>query len=655
MPSLRLTIADFLELVDEPPSTDSSDLEVLTPLVLRHFSFLKPPLAVEIEGEELVVHYNEESSSARSEAARLAEKGSKRAAKGDYAKAVDLLKRALVLQPSLHAARRDLAMSYMEMGAVDNAANHLIEVLRLDPTDAWSWVVLGNLYLGPKDDLVTAEKFLRKALTLKPEDAWALNSLAAIARKQDRDEEAVALFGEAIAANPNFANPYYGQATTLATMGRQDEALTVLEGLFTMGRLQDVRTAPVYEQARHLYVEVQQARAQRDESAMFKCVQDYRAELEKASGYPVRTEEDDFKDSAGARIQMAWTHGRDHHRLTTRRGYPPELLAHLQAHELTHLKIETEARNAGRNQFFTTTPANEEKARKDLAADAEKLRRSGYAPDQIASLHTSVVRGLCGFLYNCPVDMWIERNLRERFPVLRSSQFLSVRLLANEALQANTHREILKVSPRKILRASLAMNGAYGLFLDDLFEGASNFAAPYQSLDNFDMAKRLYRHWCDRSPALSGGGDVYTLVDEFADLLALRGWYEWKPDPGEHVPKDAPLEGTTNPELLHELHPASVWHLLSALQRFDKLSVEKVREITFEIGLVGQRGLDYASSDKKYTLRSIPGESFSGLEMMCLMHAGFRRIEPELDTGMDLDEPYLVALEMFELKKRKEN
>ena len=71
-------------------------------------------------------------------------------------------------------------------------------------------------------------------------------------------------------------------------------------------------------------------------------------------------------------------------------------------------------------------------------------------------------------------------------------------------------------------------------------------------------------------------------------------------------------------------------------------------------GLEVLTGLDYASTDKKYNLRTIPGESFSGLEMMCLMHAGFRRLAPDMETGMDLDEPYLVALEMFELEKGRE-
>jgi Tfp pilus assembly protein PilF len=650
MPSLRLKIADFLELIDAPALQGTPGLDVLTGLVRENVAFLKPPLVVEIEGDEIVVHYEDESGSAKSEAARLAEKGAKRAAEGDYPKAVELLKRALILQPSLHSARRDLAMAYAEMSDAENAANHLIEVLRLNPGDAWSWVVLGNLYLGPKNDVETAEKFFRKAIELKPGDAWALNSLAAIARTQDRYDEAIAHFEEAIVANPEFANPYFGKAATLLTAGKPDESESELLRLFAMGKRQDVRTHPVFEQARHLYVDVQKTRARRDESAIFRCVQDYRAELEQASGYPVRVDEEDFKDSAGARIQMAWTHRRGHHRLTTRRGHPAELLAHLQAHELTHLKIETAARKRGKNQFFTTTSTTEEKARRDLAVDADKLKRAGYKPDQIEKLHTSVIRGLCGFLYNCPIDMGIERDLHDRFPVMRSSQYLSVRLLAAEALQANTNREILKISPRKILRASLAMNGAYSLFLDDLFAGASAFTAPYRSLENFDMAQRLYRHWIDRSKTLAGETE-YVLVDEFADMLGLRDWYEWRPDPGDHEVTDTVLEGATNPELLEELHPAAVWHLLSALRRYDKLPVATVREIAYEVGLLGQSGLNYASTDKKYTLRTIPGESFSGLELMCLMHAGFRRIAPEMETGMDLDEPYLVALEMFELEK----
>lgn len=649
MRTLRLKIADLLESAGLTPPDQSPDLTALTPLVLQQYGFLPQPLTITLEGDDVVLQFPKESTADEAEAARLAQKGAKRAGEGDYPKAVDLLRRALKLQPSFHTARRDLAMTYMEMGDIDNATNHLIEVLRLDPTDAWSWVVLGNLYLGPKKDLETGEKFLRKALALKPDDAWALNSLATLFRSQGKNDEALRHYEQAIAANPELANPYVGAATVLDATQQPDQAAAILRKLFAMGRLIDTRTQSVYGQARQLYVKLQEDIAQRDESAMFKGVLDYKAGLEALSGYPIKIEEGELKGTIGARIQMAWTRGRDHHLITTRRGYAPELLCHLEAHELTHLKIESEARQVGKNQFFTSTQRTHTAALSSLRADADKLRRSGSTPESIERLHLSLIQGLCGFLFNCPQDMLIERHLHRTFPLLRSAQFLSVRVMAEDALKANTSPEILKVAPRKVLRATLAMNGAYCLFLDDLFEGATTFAAPYRKMDNFDMAKTLYQHWKDRADQATGGGREYALVDEFADLLGIRDWYEWQPDPGHHeVASDPFTEGSSNEALLKLKHPAAVWHLLSALERYDALPIQQVRDITFEVAKIGESGIDYASTDKKYTLRTVPDEVFTGLQLMCLLHAGLKRLAPATDTGMDLDEPFLKALEMHQ-------
>jgi len=43
-------------------------------------------------------------------------------------------------------------------------------------------------------------------------------------------------------------------------------------------------------------------------------------------------------------------------------------------------------------------------------------------------------------------------------------------------------------------------------------------------------------------------------------------------------------------------------------------------EITFEVARLGESGLDYANPEKKYTLSAYPGESFSGLQFMCLIN-----------------------------------
>ena len=107
-----------------------------------------------------------------------------------------------------------------------------------------------------------------------------------------------------------------------------------------------------------------------------------------------------------------------------------------------------------------------------------------------------------------------------------------------------------------------------------------------------------------------------------------------------------PTEGTTNPTLLREKHPAAVFYFLDAFKRFDAMTPEQIHNIAFEIALLGRNGLDYASPDEKYELRSIPNRTFSGLHLMCLMYAGFKRVAPEQDVGMDLEEPFLNALQL---------
>src|SRR5207253_1082612 len=109
-----------------------------------------------------------------------------------------------------------------------------------------------------------------------------------------------------------------------------------------------------------------------------------------------------------------------------------------------------------------------------------------------------------------------------------------------------------------------------------------------------------------------------------------------------------PTEGTTNPALLQEKHPAAVFYFLDAFQRFNAMTPEQIRTIAFEIALLGRNGLDYASPDEKYELRSIPDQKFSGLHLMCLMYAGFKRDVPEHDVGMDLNDPFLTALVLYE-------
>lgn len=276
------------------------------------------------------------------------------------------------------------------------------------------------------------------------------------------------------------------------------------------------------------------------------------------------------------------------------------------------------------------------------------MGNQGYSKDSIAQLASDLIAGLCGCLLNTPLDLLIEHQLHREMPALQDAQFVSLHQLAEEAIAATTNPEIRKLTPSKILRASTALNGTAALFLDDLTKGATAFWPRYARLDGANLAPRLFELWQRRRDTLQPG-EEYDLVDEFAKILGLTGWYEWKPDPGTHEVTEAPAkEGTTNPELLRQKHPAAVWFLLDALKRYASMESDQVRAIAFEVAMLGQSGLDYASAEAKYTLDSLPGEVFSGLQVMCLMYAGFKRIAPEMDSGMDLDDPFLTALQLFE-------
>jgi len=98
------------------------------------------------------------------------------------------------------------------------------------------------------------------------------------------------------------------------------------------------------------------------------------------------------------------------------------------------------------------------------------------------------------------------------------------------------------------------------------------------------------------------------------------------------------------------LRPDAVLYCLDALRRYEGMTQEELGPIVMEMATLGQSGLSVNDSAKRYTLRLTPGE-FSGLEVVCMMHVGLKKLMPEASSGMDIDDEYQAALATFERER----
>jgi hypothetical protein len=85
-----------------------------------------------------------------------------------------------------------------------------------------------------------------------------------------------------------------------------------------------------------------------------------------------------------------------------------------------------------------------------------------------------------------------------------------------------------------------------------------------------------------------------------------------------------------------------VQYIAGALGEFERLGPRRREEIALEIALLSQQGLDIADPMPKYSLRTLPGR-YCGLNLLAILYAAFRQIDPTLDTGADFLREYEMA------------
>jgi tetratricopeptide (TPR) repeat protein len=656
MSQIKVNLSDLESYGDVNSATDS--IEQINSKVKRLYHFLPQPIKVVIDGDIVTINFKDITSSASVEAKRLAKKASDLAVRGNYSSAIDIYKRVINLNPAWGQVRRELAMIYSETNKISNALDHLIEAIRIDPSDHWSLVVLANLFLTKKNDSKSAEKMLRKALLINPDDSWALNSLAYILNGRENYQESETLYLKSITMNPDFPNSYLGLGKLYSDQKEFTKAEKTLEQMFNTAKIQDVRSEAVFEQARSFYLTLKKNDCEEEFNKAKDRIENFEQELIQRSGYEIHNEKVNFSNGIAGKIKMAWRYNEKFHTLQTRSGYDELLLCHIKTHELLHLDMEIKARARNANKYFSTSRNTLNKAIEDLGRGDLNQRLSVLSKSERESFFETIVSGTCNFLFNCPLDLLIETRIRKDFPEIHSFQFASINNLMNEAISTLSNKMVADVTPKKVYNASLVLNGLQSIFYDRLFGGATNFSKYFENKSTFAQSNYLLRIMDDNKDLLPG--EEYNLVDKFADYLGLKNWYLWTTDitnENEKVENEVSepelddfVDHDENDRLLKQKGPAAVFYFLDAFKVFESLPIEKIKQIGMEIAVIGMNGLDFSSPEKKYNLHTIPNKEFSGLHLMCYMYASYKIFAPELDTGIALEEAYEQAKLMFDMR-----
>ena len=603
-----------------------------------------PPLSdlvtVTIDNGIVSITLPDPQPSAEQRAKEFVNRGIDYGTQGSYVKAIDCFRKAVILNPTNTIALRNLAMSLLETGKTQEAEDNLIQVLALNPKDSDAFILLGNIFSQKKKDDASAERMFERAVALKP-DAVALTNLATLVGKRGDNDKAEQLFNRAIEIDPEYPNSHYGLA--LLYNQRTERALLALNELFTIAKPDPVRSAPLYEQARSLFAELNRKNAEKNIDMVNAFVNERKRDIEKIGGIGIDIEPDDSRVNEQVVTLVAWRRGLSRHLIRYASNTPQIILPHLLAQQLEKLWMEMQARNVNRNFTFRSTKTATDKAQQSAGEFLEYLRERGISSADSQTLMKSLTNGLCSQLLNCPLDMVVETRLYQQYDVLRSTQFLSLLKQNTENLLALTSKDVAKSAPLRIYRAGLTMNCAVSIWTDSLYEGKTNYSEPYRKSDVWDTAVNLHDAFKSAMVKFEAG-DEYDLIREFARILHLEDWYEM-------IPANSVVEedgGVTNQELLDLKLPAATMYMIGILGRLSRMTKEQIKELGFEIALLGQHGIDYTTADSRYNLRSLPGEQFTGLQIVCMMYACFQVINPELNTGVDFSKEYATAKQIVE-------
>lgn len=573
---------------------------------------------------------------------------------------------------------RILAQMEMEAGNIDKAIDIDIEALRCNPKNIWALILMGNLYSKYKDNYEIGRTYYDSVLKYSPDNFIAINNVAALMMENEDYESAIPLFEKSLEGDKKYANAYYGLAVCYYNQRENQKAFdTALKGCL----LADIRSENPQVMDELHKIMLASAHAVVESTNYMNVVLGIKDEIEMKYNQKIEIEEDDTLDLS-AKLEYGPTHHRDYHLIK----YNPKkpFMEHLAIHEMMHLQMNLEADKVNNNKVIISNNDNVIAFRTKYAAWIKKLVNR-FEHSKAMNLVEQIHRGYMLQVMNCPLDLFVEKRMYDKYPIVRAIQLLSLMEQETYNIKAIKGSENSKFVPLDIVQNSKVMNIVTSMHFEHLF-GLRFYQEYKPTRAQFDQAKDFYDEFLaydDYKP-----GEEYELVEYFMDslhaerfmsILPLSDYFDDSFDRMEKTKamrdaalgEDDPAGGNSFDGLTEEQKknqddfyaqnkdgedPMKTMmmsmYMLGALEYFDGMDKMEIKKIAFEIAMIGTTGI---SPDKKsgYKVPSIPEKDFGGYQLLAYYYVSWALAIPEMlaSLGLPFDTAWATAQEMWKKKK----
>lgn len=404
---------------------------------------------------------------------------------------------------------RILAQMEMEAGNIDKAIDIDIEALRCNPKNIWALILMGNLYSKYKDNYEIGRTYYDSVLKYSPDNFIAINNVAALMMENEDYESAIPLFEKSLEGDKKYANAYYGLAVCYYNQRENQKAFdTALKGCL----LADIRSENPQVMDELHKIMLASAHAVVESTNYMNVVLGIKDEIEMKYNQKIEIEEDDTLDLS-AKLEYGPTHHRDYHLIK----YNPKkpFMEHLAIHEMMHLQMNLEADKVNNNKVIISNNDNVIAFRTKYAAWIKKLVNR-FEHSKAMNLVEQIHRGYMLQVMNCPLDLFVEKRMYDKYPIVRAIQLLSLMEQETYNIKAIKGSENSKFVPLDIVQNSKVMNIVTSMHFEHLF-GLRFYQEYKPTRAQFDQAKDFYDEFLaydDYKP-----GEEYELVEYFMDSL----------------------------------------------------------------------------------------------------------------------------------------